>query len=237
MSNPYFSFKQFTIYHDKCAMKVGVDGVLLGVWADVAFAKSILDIGIGTGLISLMLAQRCGANITGIDIDAGAVLQARENVGNSPWSGRVEVLELPLQQFAHTSDRRYDLIVSNPPYFVNSLKAPSESRTTARHTDTLSHENLIDGASKLLTADGRICLILPVIEALQCVEYAQSKGLFCSKLVKVFPKPNVDAKRLLLELSVASMRRIETELTIESDVRHQYSPDFIALAKDFYLKL
>jgi tRNA1Val (adenine37-N6)-methyltransferase len=237
MSNPYFSFKQFTVYHDKCAMKVGIDGVLLGVWADISIAKSILDIGTGTGLIALMLAQRSSADIIGIDIDSGAVLQARVNVENSPWVNRVEVAEISLQQFSENTERRFDLIVSNPPYFVDSLKAPSESRTTARHTDTLSHEELIDCAVELLAPTGRICLILPVSEGFQCVEYAERNGLFCSKMVNVFPKPNATTKRLLLEFSMVPTLRIESELTVESENRHQYSPEFTELAKDFYLKL
>ncbi|HET7733747.1 MAG TPA: methyltransferase [Paludibacter sp.] len=237
MPNPYFSFKQFTVYHDKCAMKVGIDGVLLGVWAGIENAHKILDIGTGTGLIALMLAQRSNSTVVGIDIDSDAVLQAKENIRKSPWADRVEVYESSLQEFSLALSTGFDLIVSNPPYFVNSLKAPSESRATARHTDTLTHEELIENAVQLLNPNGRICLILPVNEGLQCVEFATNKGLFCSKLVKIYPKPNAVAKRLLLEFTQVPVERIETELTIESETRHQYSPEFTALAKEFYLKL
>lgn len=216
-------------------MKVGVDGVLLGAWADIATTNSILDIGTGTGLIALMLAQRSTASIVGIDIDADAILQATENIQNSPWADRVSVHASALQDFS--TKHGFDLIVSNPPYFVNSLKAPSESRAMARHTDTLTHEELIVNASRLLNPNGRICIILPVAEGLQCVEFAAKNGLFCSKLVRVFPKPTVEAKRLLLEFSQKSTETIETELVIESDVRHQYSPEFTELANGFYLKL
>lgn len=234
MPNPYFSFKQFTIYHDKCAMKVGVDGVLLGAWTEVTDARRILDIGTGTGLIALMLAQRSNnSTVVGIDIDPDAVLQARENVLQSPWAGRVEVLHCPLQEFTGG----FDLIVSNPPYFVNSLKAPSEIRTLARHTETLTHRELIENAAKLLNPGGRVCLVLPVNEGVQCVGLASDVGLCCSKMVRVFPKPGKEAKRLLLEFSSKMTDCTETELTVEGEVRHHYSPEFTALAKDFYLKL
>lgn len=133
MPNPYFSFKQFTVYHDRCAMKVGTDGVLLGAWADVVSARNILDIGTGTGLISLMMAQRCNARIRAVDIDADAVEQARGNVAASPWQDRIEV---ELQDICHfTSETLFDVIVSNPPYFTDSLKCPGKQRNIARHTD------------------------------------------------------------------------------------------------------
>ena len=237
MPNPYFSFKQFTVFHDKCAMKVGIDGVLLGAWTPIENVQKILDIGTGTGLIALMLAQRSEAEISAIDIDQSAVLQATENIQNSPWANRISIFEKSLQEFAKASPERYDLIVSNPPYFVNSTKTPVENRTTARHTDLLSHEELIENALKLLSPIGRISLILPVIEGEKCIEFAESMNLFCTKQVTVYPKPGVEAKRLLLEFSLIQSAKIETEITIESVTRHQYSPEFTVLAKDFYLKL
>lgn len=237
MANPYFSFKQFTVFHDKCAMKVGIDGVLLGAWTEVENLDKILDIGTGTGLIALMLGQRTEGEIDAIDIDENAINQAKENVGKSPWSNRIKLYLLSIQEFAKQTNNRYDLIVSNPPYFNNSLKAPTESRSVARHTDTLSHEDLIDNATVLLTQTGRICLILPVNEGLKCVQYAEKNKLFCTKLVTVYPKPGTVAKRLLIEFSLQFSQRIESELIIENNQRHQYSDEFSLLAKDFYLKL
>lgn len=218
-------------------MKVGIDGVLLGVWAPVENADRILDIGTGTGLIALMIAQRSPALIDAIDIDADAVGQATENSMNSPWESRIHTQHISLQDLAETTEERYDLIVSNPPYFINSTKAPVENRTTARHTDLLTHEELIGNALLLLKPTGRICIILPVNEGLRCVDFALTRGLFCSRQVKVYPKPNADVKRLLLEFSLIQKPRVESELVIESDVRHQYSTEFTALAKDYYLKL
>ena len=146
-------------------MKVGIDGVLLGAWADVTSAKSILDVGTGSGLIALMLAQRSNAGITAIDIEPNAVLQAEENVGLSPWKDRVKVLEVSLQDFSVPEDEKFDLIVSNPPYFVNSLKNPDAVRLSARHVTDLTHDVLLVKSLQLLKKTGRICLILPVNEA------------------------------------------------------------------------
>lgn len=218
-------------------MKVGIDGVLLGAWAMVEPSTKILDIGTGTGLIALMLAQRCNAEIIAIDIEPNAVLQAKENVGNSLWTNRITVLETSLQDFSETTIEKFDLIVSNPPYFVNSLKAPSENRSTARHADALTHEELILISYKLLTKTGRICLILPVNEGLKCAEFANRQNLFCARKVHVYPKPNTQAKRLLLEFSPVKAEMIESDIVIESENRHMYSPEFTQLVKDFYLKL
>lgn len=237
MPNPYFSFKLFTVFHDKCAMKVGIDGVLLGAWANVEYTETILDIGTGSGLIALMLAQRSNAQLTAIDIDQNAVLQATENIKNSSWSERISVIQNSFQEFSALSTECYDLIVSNPPYFVDSLKTPYESRTTARHADSLTHEELIENAIQLLNPTGKICIILPVNEGENCIEFAEKKGLFCSKKVIVFPKPDSKPKRLLLEFKMGNAEMETSELVIESEVRHRYSPEFTELAKDYYLKL
>lgn len=236
MPNPYFSFKQFTVFHDKCAMKVGIDGVLLGTWANTENANSILDIGTGTALIALMLAQRSSAVIDAIDIDKDAIIQATENIQNSKWSNRIKPHLASLQQFSQSTQNKYDLIVSNPPYFVNSLKTPVQNRTTARHTDSLSHEELIVSSKPLLNENGRLCIILPVNEAIQCIDFAQSQGLYCSKKVIVFPKPDSEPKRLLVEFQTTESETKISELTIEIE-RHKYSIEFSTLAKDFYLKL
>ena len=217
-------------------MKVGIDGVLLGAWTQVEDAQNILDVGTGTGLIALMLAQRSNAKITGIDIESGAIDQAKENVANSPWSDRINILGQSFQDFAKTTNQLFDLIVSNPPYFNNSLKAPFESRSTARHTDSLTHAELIENAMRILTPTGRICLILPVNEGVECIRFAEIKGLFCSKRVNVYPKRDGEIKRLLLEFK---MKKSETEVSdlVVEESRHQYSAEFINLAKDYYLKL
>lgn len=217
-------------------MKVGIDGVLLGAWTSVEGCKNILDVGTGTGLIALMLAQRTEALITGIDIEKDAVDQAIENVKNSLWEKQINIQEQSFQDYANTSNERFDVIVSNPPYFVNSLKAPTESRSTARHTDSLSHRELIENAMKILSPNGRICLILPLNEGIECIRIAKSLGLLCSKRVNVYPKRNGEIKRLLLEFKTAQTETEVTHLVIEEG-RHQYSAEFTKFAKDYYQKL
>ncbi|GAB1416509.1 methyltransferase [Paludibacter sp.] len=238
MANPYFKFKQFTVYHDQCAMKVGVDGVLLGGWAEVFPSdKKILDVGTGSGLIALMMAQRSNAYIDAIDIDMGAYNQAKFNFGTSPWQRRLSAYHSALESFVGDDEVGYDLIISNPPYFVSSLKAPDEFRATARHADALSHESFIDNSIRLLKETGRICLILPVNEGFQCLKYAENRKLFCNKHVYVHPKPLVPAKRIMLELSFSKSETLISKIEIETNQRHEYSPGFSVMLKDFYLKL
>lgn len=232
-----FSFKQFTVFHDKCAMKVGTDGVLLGAWADVSNVNSVLDIGTGSGLIALMLTQRCDATITAIDIDSLAIAQANINALNSPWTERISNIEISLQQFVQNAKQQFDLIVSNPPYFKNALPNPDSKRTLARHAETHFHNELILSAKKLLNTNGRLCLILPVDEGNECLRFATEQALFCTKKVLVYPKPDSVAKRLLLEFSAVYSTQVVSELTIESEIRHEYTQDFSNLVKDFYLKL
>ena len=218
-------------------MKVGTDGVLLGAWAELENTLSILDIGTGSGLIALMLAQRSKAIITAIDIDKNAVIQAKINGENSQWTDRIQILETDLLAFSNTTNSKFDLIVSNPPFFKNSLETPEFARTIARHATTDFHNQIIISSLKLLTDNGKLCLILPINEGNECIAFALKKGLFCSKKVTVFPKPTNAAKRLLIEFSKQNADCIYSELVIESEVRHCYTKDFTALVKDFYLKL
>ncbi|MBP1637836.1 MAG: Methyltransferase type 11 [Bacteroidetes bacterium] len=236
MSNPYFKFKQFTIFHDKCAMKVGADGVTLGAWTDVAETENLLDVGTGSGLIALMLAQRCNAQITMIDIDNECVTQATENAEHSPWKDRISAIHSSFQDFAEKSTQEFDLIVCNPPFFINSLQSPSETRTTARHNNTLSQADLISCSKKLLSDTGRLCLILPISEGNQFLLLAKKSGLFCSKKTSVFPNYEKAAKRLLLEFKKTNVPCTESNLTIEQE-RNIYTPEYAEFVKIFYLKL
>lgn len=238
MSNPFFQFKQFTIRHDKCAMKVGTDGVLLGAWAGTESCNRILDIGTGTGLIALMLAQRSKAVIDAIDIDADACLQAQENAESSPFAGRINVRHCALADFAQAPTNLYDLIVSNPPYFVDSLKCPDRQRNTARHTDTLTLEDLLQDSRKLLAPQGRIALILPYDQKERLADCIRTQNLFLSKEISVIPVPGAEPKRLLAELTADPLASpvFTGQLTIEI-ARHQYTDEYISLTKDFYLKM
>jgi tRNA1Val (adenine37-N6)-methyltransferase len=220
-------------------MKVGVDSVMLGAWADVVQAKNILDVGTGCGLLALMLAQRNdNATITAIDIDENAALQAAENVQNSIWKNRIEVQNITLQQFANTTDKRFDLIICNPPFFVNSLQTPDKQRTTARHATDLTHEDLIFCAKKLLTEQGKLSLILPVKEAGNCLAIAELSALFCNRKTTVFPKPNAAPKRILLELGgIEAAIPHNDAITILATNGKEFTPEYTELVKDFYLKM
>lgn len=237
MANPYFSFKQFTVFHDKCAMKVGTDGVLLGAWAKTDTAKTILDIGTGSGLIALMLAQRNqDARITAIDIDKNAVEQAKENFLQSPFNNRIECYFSSLQELAESSLLRYDTIISNPPFFKHSLKSLSESRTLARHTDSLTADELIKLSSRLLSSKGVLSVIYPYEYKQSLLSLATTHNLYASRITNVYPTPQSSPKRILLELNKENIPLIEDDLIIEQ-LRHTYSDEFTSLVKDFYLNL
>lgn len=235
MSNQTFAFKQFKINQDKCAMKVGTDAVLLGSWVNSSNAKTILDIGTGTGIIALMLAQKSGARIDAIDIDMSAYVQATENVNNCDWKDRIEVHHISLQQFAKESDHKYDLIVSNPPYFIDSSKALEESRTNARHTDQLPFNELLDGVLKLLNPAGKFYVILPTKESEQFREEAEKHKLFLTKLTRVITRTDKPEKRLMMRFEFIQRAFSESSITIEKDERHSYTDEYKDLTKDYYL--
>lgn len=235
MATPFFQFKQFTIHQDRCAMKVGTDGVLLGAWVNCAAAKNILDIGTGTGLIALMLAQRCGAQIDAVEYDTDAAQQAAENVAASSFADRINVHAVPFQEFEPADNKRYDLIVSNPPFFNNSLKPPKENRSNARHGDTLNFSEILHGSKKLLAENGRLTVVLPLKEAEDFMDIAEEVGYFLVEQCHVLPHPEAKAKRMLLTLARIKVTCKKTQLQIETNVRHQYSLEFKALTADFYL--
>ncbi|MBL7882454.1 MAG: methyltransferase [Bacteroidia bacterium] len=235
MASQSFAFKQFKINQDKCAMKVGTDAVLLGAWVNTANAKNILDIGTGTGIIALMLAQKSGAKIDAIDIDENACIQATENVNNCLWKDRVHIHHVSLQKFAQTNDRKYDLIVSNPPYFVDSSKASEEARTNARHTDQLPYNDLLNGVLKLLSPTGKFYVILPTKESELFKELANENKLFLTKLTRVVTRYDKPEKRWLMRFEFTPRSFSENSITIEKDERHSYTDEYKELTKDYYL--
>lgn len=233
MSTDYFAFKQFTIHHDRCAMKVGTDAVLLGAWADISQAHRVLDIGTGTGIIALMLAQRCEAEITAIDMDESAVVQAKENVRQSPWEARIEVIHQDIRNYS--VDNPFDCIVSNPPYFVDNLKSPDRQRSLARHTDTLSYRELLRSVDALLSDNGKFSVILPS-DALDVFwSTAMDFRLYPCRQMQVMTKSSSPVKRIMLEL-----RREPVEYTMDRlilrDESGAFSDAYRELTRDFYLK-
>lgn len=219
-------------------MKVGTDGVLLGAWANADHAATLLDIGTGSGLIALMLAQRYpNIDILGIDIDKAATTQAGDNFLKSAWSNRLQAIHAPLEQFASECTTRFDVIVSNPPYFLQSLHSPDRQRTTARHTTELSYHSLLLHSHKLLSANGSLHLILPVNEAENLLENLAAYKFFCLRKTYVHPTKDAPPKRLLITLKKIAGTVQHDSLTIESGIRHQYTPEYINLTHDFYLKM
>lgn len=235
MPNPFFNFKHFTVYHDKCAMKVGTDGVLLGAWTDVGNARNILDVGTGTGLIALMLAQRSANTIIkGVDIDGNAVEQAMENVAASPWKERISIELEDVRILGRKEQSKYDCIVSNPPYFQENVHCPDKSRNMARHTSGLSFEDLLDAVGVLLSDEGCFSVIIPTDAASDFISLAASRSLYLKRRTWVHTKPEAAPKRVLLTFSWKMETCSTDRLTIETE-RHVYSPEFVKLVKDFYL--
>jgi len=235
--NAYFQFKQFRIVQERSAMKVGMDGVLLGAWADPSGAERILDIGTGTGLIALMMAQKnLSAKIDAIEVDPDAFQEACLNIQQSAWSDRIRTELCSLQEFAERTNWKYDLIVSNPPFFTNGVKAPVENRAQARHSDSLPLDVLISGATKLLRENGRIALVLPVESLQEIMQLADLNKLYISLLCRIKPNPVKPEFRILIELANLACPIQESELMIEFEKHHDYTPEYKALTKDFYLK-
>jgi tRNA1Val (adenine37-N6)-methyltransferase len=231
-----FRFKQFSIEDDRCAMKVGTDAVLLGAWVDVSKAKKILDVGTGCGIIALMLAQRTERDvwIEGIEIEEQDAIQAAENSSLSPWKNRIKVTHQSLQEFK--DGESFDLIVSNPPYFVNSQLPPSTDRANARHTQTLSYQELIDHSIRLLNKDGRLAVVLPYAEGKNFLNLASLSGLICIRQLAFYSREGKHQERWLFEFSL-NHAPLKNEKLVLHGAGESWSPDYQSLTKAFYLKL
>ncbi len=237
MANSYFQFKQFTVEQDLAGMKVGTDGVLLGAWATCNHAKTILDVGTGTGLIALMCAQRNNvAQVDAIEIEGKACIQAKKNVKNSPWRERIEVIHDSLQNYSKICSKKYDLIISNPPFFNNSLKNNCQQKSLARHTDSLNYIDLIKGAKQLLSDNGVFSVVLPFDVKDTFEEMAMSNQVFLNRILKVKPTPSKQEKRILMELSLQKQTLKEEVMIVEEFGRHGYSDSYKKLTQDFYIK-
>ena len=236
MGKNSFQFKQFVVNQEHCAMKVGTDGTLLGAWANAPEGASrILDIGTGTGLIALMMAQRFpDAQIVGIDIDLDATIQARENVAASPFTDRIMINREDATKFEDKEG--FDAIVSNPPYFVDSLTCPGEQRTMARHAVTLNYQTLMHTANKLLKNDGIISIVIPTENIENINSVAACEGLFVTRICKIKTTPNKQPKRQLVEIRKHPVDKIDyCEEILEDNPGHR-SEWYHNLTKDFYIK-
>lgn len=238
MSNQAFNFKQFKVEQDKCAMKIGTDAVLLGAWSSLKNSPfSILDIGSGTGVLSLMLAQRSASEIIdALEIDEYAYEQCVENFENSPWSDRLFCYHASLEEFVEEIDDNYDLIISNPPFYSEDYKSKTPQRDLARFEDALPFEHLIESVIKLLAPNGTFNVIIPFNIEQEFINLAEASNLFPNKILRVKGTSITEIKRSLIEFSFIKSELKVENLTIEIS-RHNYTEEYISLTKDFYLKM
>jgi len=238
MSTKPFQCKEFTILQDKTAMKVGTDGVLLGAWAELnENLKSILDIGTGTGLIALQIAQRIDCEtIDALEIESNAFEQAVENFENSDWRDRLFCYHTSLQEFANEIEEKYDLIISNPPYYNDTFKNIENKRALARHTVTLSFNPLLSSSAKLLSEFGTCAFIVPYKEEDVFIKIAKDNKLFPQRITRVRGNINTNFKRSLLQFSFSNLNPAIDELAIEIE-RHVFTEKYKNLVKDFYINL
>lgn len=233
-----FQFKQFSVLQDRCAMKIGTDGVLLGAWTPIENPKSILDIGTGTGIIALMLAQRSNAKqIDALEIDESAYEQATDNFENSPWNDRLFCFHAGLDEFVDNPEDEYDLIVSNPPFYSEDFRSENEQRDIARFQEAMPFEDLIEAADLLLSENGIFSVIIPYKEEERFIELCAEVELFPVKVTRLRGSHKTPIVRSLLafkryELAVL----VAVELVIEIN-RHEYTDEYIELTKAFYLKM
>jgi len=234
-----FSFKQFSVEQDRTAMKIGTDGVLLGAWTPIENNPfSILDIGAGTGIIALMLAQRSAAEqIDALEIDEDAYEQATDNFENSPWNDRLFCFHAGLDEFVEEPEDEYDLIVSNPPFYSEDYKSDNEQRDLARFQDAMPFEDLIEAAALLLSENGIFSVIIPFKEEKKFLALANEYELYPLKITRVKGTPTSEIKRSLLAFSRNEISNFPIDELIIETARHIYTPEYIALTKDFYLKM
>ncbi len=233
-----FTFKQFTIQQDRCAMKIGTDGVLLGAWTPIdTSVNSILDIGTGTGILALMAAQRTNAEvIDALEIDAEAYEQAVENFEASLWGDRLFCYHASFQEFFEEIEDKYDLLISNPPFYAEDYKTSNDQRDLARFQDALPFEHLLVGASRLLSEHGKLSIIIPFKEEDKVLEIGKHVHLYPQKITRVRGNATAEVKRSMILLGFNQTDCIVDELIIENS-RHQYTEAYINLTKDFYLKM
>lgn len=235
--NNYFEFKQFRIEQNHAGMRVNTDGVLLGAWTPVENSGRILDIGTGTGLIALMLAQRSEAQIDAVEIDEGALKDASLNFENSHWSGRLQLISKSVQEFSATTSKTYDLLVCNPPFFSNGIVPKDQRKCLARHSSALRMDELFGAASRLMKNDGLFSVIFPADEERRMVKTASEFGFYLKTITRVRPKPGKNFIRVL-----ACFCRYKTacrfdELCIETEERHHYTPECERILRPYYLNM
>ncbi len=237
MSETLFKFKEFKVSQELCAMKINTDGVLLGAWVDCENVNSVLDVGTGSGVIAIMLAQRCEADrIEGIEIDKQSYEEASSNMAESPWKNRLSAICQSIQEYAEGAESDYDLIVSNPPFFSGGTLSSTQKRTLVKHTVKLPHSDLLRAAYKLLSKQGQFSVVLPYIEGLRFIELANQYRLYCSRKCEVSSFKDSPVERLLLTFEKEQKELVEESIYIRKNEK-DYSEEYVALTRPFYLKM
>lgn len=236
MAERLFRFKEFEIAQEKCAMKINTDGVLLGAWVAAEGKQRILDIGMGSGVIAMMLAQRSeDSKIVGVEIDQDSYEEAKQNMQGCSWEDRLIPVHASIQDFTFETDDTFDLIVSNPPFFTGGTLSATQEKTVVRHSVKLPHGELLRSAYSLLDKDGDFAVVLPHIEGLRFIEMAEQCRFYCTKITEVFSFPDRPVERLLLNFRKEEADRVEDKLVIRS-TQSEYTAEYKDLTKNFYLK-
>jgi tRNA1Val (adenine37-N6)-methyltransferase len=229
-----FRFKQFSISHVRSGMKIGTDAILLGSWVNTFASRTILDIGTGCGIIALMLAQRSEAMIEAIDIDKASIEEAFSNFENSPWAGQLHAHHTSLQNLCKNSTSKYDLIVSNPPYFQNSLHPSGEKLKLAKHNLTLSYDELLRSSAKLLNPGGRLAVIIPFDARDHFIKTANSLGLYLSKQLSVHSSPSRPAIRIILVFDTLNKKIFDSATLTIRTKDNAYTDEYKTLTHTFH---
>lgn len=232
-----FHFKPFSLYHHKSTMKTGTDAILLGVWADVNGVDKVLDIGCGCGIISLLIASRCEANITAIDIDEDSILEASANFENSNFSSRMNTSLVDFKDFSSRKNEKFDLIISNPPFFENDLKSKNIRKASARHTISLSYHQLCEGSFNLLNPQGKFCLVLPYEFRNTFMKAARNYLFYLNRELIIFPRRGHSPNRVLLEFTKEINSNPEREFFSIREENNKFSKQYHQWLENYYLSI
>ncbi len=233
-TRPFF-FKKFALFHHRSTMKIGTDAILLARWVDVSKNDEVLDIGTGCGLIPLMLSQKGIKNADAVEIDTESYEEARQNFANSAWNSRLNAINDDIKSYSKNCEKKYDLIVSNPPFFFGDNIPQKVKKGLARHTNTLSYSDLLSAVKLLLKPDGRFALVLPSIEAVSFKKEAENQGFYLQKELKIIPIEGKESNRINMQLVVNQVDNIDAETFVLRNQDHSFTKEYKDFLKDFYL--
>jgi tRNA1Val (adenine37-N6)-methyltransferase len=233
-----FNFKQFSMTHHRSTMKIGTDAVLLSAWVNINNINNVLDIGTGSGIIALLLASRQkDCYIDAVELDKMSAIEAGENFKNSPYANRLKIINEDFKNFNKSCNKQYDLIISNPPFFINDLRSENSKRKNARHSDSLNYNDLIEGAKKLMLKNGRFCVVLPYYESKKFIETAKENGLTISRELLIFPKPCKEPNRINIEFQLNKTEKTIHEKFILREENGKFTEQYIKLLGNYYLNI